>query len=393
MKIGIDARFLTHPQPGGFKTYSENLINALSRVDRVNQYVLYLDRLPAEGTLPQQSNFTYQVVDGTLPAVGMPIREQIKLRWQIDQHKRDLVHFLCNTAPVGISGKFIVTLHDTIQVTTEQNFKLIRSLPNHKRWAMTAYSKWTILKTIQAANKIITVSNYEKTQIRELLGIESQRIWVTHLAPNPVYTPAGPELREAWRMEMQQKFGLGRRFILGVGYEPRKNISLLIEAFAQLAPTQPDLDLVIVAAETGRRAFFEQLVVERNLASRVNILAAMPPCELVKLYNLAEVFVFPSERESFGLPPLEAISCGTPTVAMNKTSLPEILGKAALFVDGKDVQIWANSIQRVLSDTSLRLQLIDDGLKQASTFNWQRCAVETVQVYQDVLEGFRNKIS
>ena len=107
MKIGIDARFLTHPQPGGFKTYTVNLIEALSQIDKHNHYVIYLDRPPAEGVLPQSENFSYHILSSNLPIFGMLFREQLLLRKRIRQDKLDLVHFLCNTTPVNISGVII----------------------------------------------------------------------------------------------------------------------------------------------------------------------------------------------------------------------------------------------------------------------------------------------
>jgi len=387
MKIGIDARFLTHPQVGGFKTYTENLVTALSQVDHLNSYIIYLDRPPLEDTLPQNDNFTYQVVEGTLPVVGLPFREQITLRRRIAGDKVDLIHFLCNTAPVKVSGKFVVTLHDTIQVTNSYTFHHRRSLSNHKQWAMGLYSKWTILKSARAARKVITVSNYEKTQITKHLGITPQRICVTHLAPNPVFTPVSPEVKAAWRAKMRQKLGLPDRFILGVGYEVRKNIPLLIEAFSRIASDQSDLGLVIVAAQDERRLFFEKLVAELNLSQRVVILASLPACDLAGLYNLADVFVFPSERESFGLPPLEAMACGAPVIAMDLSSIPEIVQDGALLIHGKEVQTWADAISRVVTDETLRSGLVQRGLQQAATLNWRRCAQETIQVYRAVLEA------
>jgi len=386
MKIGIDARFLTHPQRGGFKTYTENLINALGLVDSTNTYVLYVDRLPDEATLPKNDNFTCQVVDARLPVIGMPIREQITLRRRIAQDNLDIAHFLCNTAPVAMPGRFVVTLHDTIQLTNNQTFTYATGLSAYKRWAISAYSRWTIRKIAQSASTIITVSSYEKTQIREHLGVAPERIYVTHLAPNPLFTPASQELKKKWRSKIDQEFGIQRRFILAVGYEPRKNIPLLLEAFSRFAQDYPHISLVIVAAEEQSRGFFQQLARERSIVERVIILGAVSPNDLVILYNLAEVFVFPSKRESFGLPPLEALACGAPVVAMKMTSIPEILQDSAVLVEGKDVQAWADAIVQVITDDNLRSSLASKGIQQAAKFSWERCAEETLQVYHAVLE-------
>ena len=386
MRIGIDARFLTHPQVGGFKTYTQNLINALSQLKDNNDYVIYIDRYSSEGTLPQSINFTYRVVKSTFPVIGMPVREQIGLSRTIANDRLDMVHFLCNTAPIGLSMRFVVTLHDTIQVTHQQPFRLMQGLGYQKRWAMMVYSKWAITKSVKSARRVITVSHYEKDNIAEVLGIGLQKINVTHLAPNPVFKMSSPETRRIWRDEILNKFSIGRKFILGVGYESRKNIPILINAFALLANKYPSLDLVVVVVEAQSRAIFQQLVYEKHLRERTRFLPALSPDELVMFYNLAEVFVYPSERESFGLPPLEALACGTPTIAMNMSSLPEILQGGALLVEGKDPQIWTNAIDQVLTQKNLRDNLVTRGLERALEFTWQHCAMETIKVYEAALE-------
>ena len=171
-----------------------------------------------------------------------------------------------------------------------------------------------------------------------------------------------------------------------MGYEPRKNIPLLIEAFSQLETSFGGINLVLVVAEAESRNRFRSLVTDRYLDDRVIILAELPPKTLVVLYNLAELFVFTSERESFGLPPLEALACGAPTIAMNMTSLPEVLGDGALLIDGKDVGTWANAIERVLTDNDFRKDSVSRGLQQAAKLTWQRCAQETLEVYHAVAE-------
>ncbi len=388
MRIGIDARFLTHPQVGGFKTYTVNLVNALSQVDQDNQYVLYTDHQPtAENGLPQAKNFTYRNVPATLPLIGMPLREQVLLRQQIARDKLDVAHFLCNTAPVVLPQNSILSLLDVIQVKTPQHFPTTKGLEDYRRWAISAYSKWAILKTAPVVKKIITLSEYEKGEIVKHLDIAPERVHVTYFGVNSVFSPASPQTRATWREQIRDQHGVHRKFIMGVGYEPRKNITLLIEAFAQLACTFPDLDLVVVAAEKERRVYFKQLAAELGVAERVIILPALQPVDLAVLYNLTELFVFPSIRESFGAPPLEALACGAPTLAMNMTSLPEVLGDGAILLDGTDVSIWANMIERMLTDCGLRADLIQRGLRQAAKLTWKHCAEGTIQVYEEILAG------
>lgn len=384
MRIGLDARFLTHPQVGGFKTYTENLIRAFSQVDETNEYILYLDRKPQDAVLPKARNFSYQVVPGIAPYWGMPLREQVTLRRQIARDGLDVVHFLCNTAPIALPQPFVLTLHDTIQLFEQHDFSLRRSLAAQKHWLMNTYSRWSILKSVTHAQRVITVSHYEKEQIVGQLPVAPQRVVVTHLAANPIYRPACPVERAQYRAEVTQHAGITRKFILGVGYEARKNIGLLMEAFALVAPSQPDLDLVVVVAHEASRRGFQQVAAALGLAHRMAFLESQSPAQLVKLYNLAEVFVYPSDRESFGLPPLEALACGTPTVAMNQTSLPEILCDGALLVNGKEPATWAAALDRLLTDVALRTELAQRGLEQARRLSWHRCAQETVAVYKGV---------
>jgi len=391
MRIGIDARFLTHPQPGGFKTYTASLIQALTQIDDVNQYVIYVDRASSESELPRAKNFSYQVVDGTVPVLGVPVREQLGLRRFIQRDQLDIVHFLCNTATVNLQHKTIVTLHDTIQVTSKQQFSLTARLAQYKSWAIESYSKWTILRTVKSVERLITVSNSEKTQIMQHLQIPTERIAVTHLAAGPVFVPASSDQKAAWKLELQQRFGLSLKgkLILGVGYEPRKNIPMLIEAFACLASDFPEWQLVVVAAEPNRRNAFQELIAKRHLSDRAVVLGQQSASDLAQLYNATDIFVFPSEYESFGLPPLEAMACGVPTIAMNSSSIPEIVEDGALLVDGKDPQTWANAIQRVATNSKFRSELVQRGLKRASEMTWQNCARETLQIYYEVFEGMR----
>lgn len=392
MKVGIDARFLTHPQLGGFKTYTVNLIRAIQEIDHDNHYYLYLDREPTDNSqLPQQKNFTYRIVGGSSSVIGMPLREQIKLPRQIRRDDLDLVHFLCNTATLNIDRPYLITLHDTIQVTASNPFHLFTRLSGYKRWAISAYSKWTIENRICHATKIITVSNYEKIGIERLFQIASEKICVTHLAPNPIFKPASPKAIPGLRKIMGEHMNLPERYILGVGYEPRKNIPLLIETFAKLAIKEHDLHLVIVAAEDSRRAYFRQIALNLEVGERVLVLGMVSPDVLAILYNMAQVFVYPSERESFGLPPLEAIACGTPTIAMSMTSLPEILEDGACFINGKDLDAWSQAIGNLLSDDLFRQDLAKRGLARATILSWRRCAEKTLDVYQTVFDSFKQK--
>ncbi|MCB9159876.1 MAG: glycosyltransferase family 4 protein [Caldilineaceae bacterium] len=383
MRIGIDARFLTHPQPGGFKTYTQSLLSALGALDTGDDYVVYLDRTPtADTVLPACPHFHYRVVPGTFPVAGMPWREQIGLRRHLARDGVQLVHFPCNTATVGLALPYVVTLHDTIQLTTPTSVG--RSPGQWKHWAITTYSKQSVVHAARGAACLLTVSECVREDIHATLGIPRERIAVTYQGPNPRFVPVDATRREAWGADLATRLDVRGPYILGVGYEARKNMPLLIDAFAQLAATVPDMMLVIVAAEAEVRNRLWKQAVARGLGQRARILGRLPFEDLLRLYSLAALFAFPSGREGYGLPPLEAMACGVPTLVMRASSLPEVVQDGALLVDGADAQVWAAAMGRLLADADLRASLRERGLARARQLTWQQCAEATAAVYRQV---------
>jgi glycosyltransferase involved in cell wall biosynthesis len=394
MRVGIDARFLTHPQPGGFKTYTVNLIRALAEVNSGIEYVVYLDRPPTDlNDVPRGNHVRYRVVRGSFPSLGMPYREQVLLPWRLREDRLDLVHFLCNTLPLRVQQRHVLTLHDTIQLTASVPFVWRASLAANKRWAITAYSRCAIRRAAPTASRIVTVSRFEREQISACLALPLDRIAVTRPAPDPGFTCAVPDQKAQWRRELADRFGFAGRFVLAVGYEPRKNIPLLIRAFGHAACQNSQLTLVVVAAaEDHQRASLEALAQEAGLAKRIVILGRVPFGDLVRFYNATDAFVFPSEREGFGLPVLEAMMCGAPTISLKAAAVPEVVGDGGLLLDTVDPGVWAEAITRVTSNPALQADLVRRGLNRAATFTWRRCAEETEAVYRSAYEDRRVSI-
>jgi glycosyltransferase involved in cell wall biosynthesis len=380
MRIGIDARFLTHPQAGGFKTYTKSLIAALAEIDSENEYLLYLDRAPDGRTqLPGSQNFSIRVVPGSTPLVGMLWREQIRLSRQAQSDRLNLLHSPSLTAPLRLACPSVVTIHDMIWYFPER-FSNGKSVSG-KRKLMERYYRSVPKVAARKAAAVITVSYAAKESIVQHLGISPDQIFVTHEAASCIYRQvSNQEALEGIR----QKYNLTTGFVLAIGSaDPRKNIKSLVQAYASLPKSlQERYHLAVVWTHTLLADELAQQVEALNLKDRVQFLQRVPDEDLVLLYNAATLFVFPSLYEGFGLPPLEAMACGTPVVATNNSSIPEIVGDAALLTEAEDVATMTELMAKVLDDDSLQRALIEKGLNQAAQFSWRKCGYKTLDTYK-----------
>ena len=380
MRIGLDARFLTHPQRGGFKTYIEGLVTALAQVDSDNDYVVYVDRRPAPADrIPDRDNFVTRVIPGRWPLVGMPFREQVLLsRWA----RRDglaLLHSPSLTAPLFTSCRTVVTIHDMIWHFRGRFSKEQRSSPYRKLldFYYGVVPRWAARR----AAAVVADSNSAKRDIIEHLGVNEARIFVTYLAASPVFRRIA---EKAAIDEALRKYELPPTFVLGIGAaDPRKNIGTLVRAYAMLPEAlRRRYPLVIVWAHPALSASVRNQVEALGLTGQVRSVGPLSLEELALVYNAASVFVFPSRYEGFGMPVVEAMACGTPVVAADNSSTSEITGEAGLLVPTDDAAATAEGMARVLTDASLREALVSRGLKRASDFAWEKCARETILAYR-----------
>jgi glycosyltransferase involved in cell wall biosynthesis len=383
MRIGIDARFLTHPQPGGFKTYTENLITALADLDKKNEYVLYLDRTPSnQDKVPVQPNFERRIVSGALPFIGVPWREQIGLARQVAKDRLDLFHAPCLTAPLYLNCPLVVTVHDMIWSFPQQFSK--NGSRSIKRKLMERYN-YAIPKTaIKRASAIITVSHAAKESIVEHSGLKADHIFVTYEAASPSFK----QIKAEQSIEsVRQKYKLPPDFIFAIGSaDPRKNINALVQAYVLLSQELKEkYPLLIVWTHSLLTDELSQKIEELGLTKYVRFLRQVSTDDLVLLYNVASLFVFPSLYEGFGLPLLEAMACGVPVIASNNSSIPEIVGEAALLFEAQDTQSLSSLIEQVLTDDILNARLQKAGLARSAEFAWEKCAQETLMVYKQVL--------
>jgi glycosyltransferase involved in cell wall biosynthesis len=278
-----------------------------------------------------------------------------------------IIHDPTGVAPFlfGAAGaRIIVTVHDVIPWAFPGASTLLDTL---------IYRHW-LPRVISRAAGIVTVSETSRRDIVRFLAVPAERIYVVPEGVSACYQPAPPEAIA----DVRARYHLPDDFILYVGSaEPRKNLSRLIEACRALWSRGEGLPLVIAGArqEHGKE----------DEPARLIRLGYVPEVDLPALYSAARAFVFPSLYEGFGLPPLEAMACGTPVVCSNTSSIPEVVGEAALTVDPYNIEALAAALQRVLKDEPLRAELRARGLARAAAFTWERVARETLRVYEHVL--------
>lgn len=268
----------------------------------------------------------------------------------------------------------VFTLHDLIfRLYPETHMPL-------NRWFLTLMMP----RFLRRADAVIAVSECTRRDAVRWYRIPEERIHVIYEGVDARFRPASPEAIAALRL----RYPLPDRFILYVGtIEPRKNLPTLFAAYQRLLERWPDLGLVVAGKPGWLTEGTFRALRALGLEGRVRFLGYVPDEDLPALYSAATVFAFPSLYEGFGLPPLEAMACGTPVVVSDASSLPEVVGEAGLRVPPDRPGDWAAALAAVLSDESLRAYLREAGLRRAARFHWSEAARRTVEVYEGVLRS------
>jgi glycosyltransferase involved in cell wall biosynthesis len=372
MHIGIDAHAIG-AQQGGNETYIKNLIRALAALDAANRYTIYLANTQAAaewrmGLARQHPNFTIRQIPQPTPLVRVPVF----LAYELRRHPVDVLH-VQYTAPPFCPAPVVATIHDLAFEHLPETFT--------RRGAFQL--KLTVRRTARRAARIATVSEFSRQDLLRTYGLSPEKVAVTYNGLEPHFSPVPVGGDEA--ATLRQRFGLTRDFILAVGsLQPRKNLVRLIRAYARLRANQPDfkLQLVIVGRKLWLHHEIFAEVARQPWAQDVILTGYVADEDLPPLYRAARVFVYPSLFEGFGLPPLEALACGTAVVTSNNSSLPEVVGEAALLVEARDEAAIAQAILEAAHDEALRLRLRAAGLARAKLFTWRAAAEKTLELYR-----------
>ena len=368
MHIAIDAHSVG-TQLGGNESYATNLIEALAEIDQTNLYTLYVTKPVAiERFKNRWPNFQVKQTLPHTPLVRIPLTLSTELR----RHPVDLLH-VQYTAPPFAPCPVVTTIHDLAFEHLPETF-------NRRSWMQL---RLTVRRTARRAAHIITVSDYSRRDISRTYGIDPELITVT---PEAAPLNFAPITNETELRRIRETYGIQGDYILSLcSIQPRKNLVRLIEAYSCLRRVSPEVKLPQLVL-AGKRGWLENetfRAAERDALGRdILFTGYVPEHDLVGLYSGAICFVYPSYFEGFGLPVVEAMQCGVPVIAGNRTSLPEIVGEAGLLFDPFDTAELVKALTRVLDDSAYRAELRIKGLERAKDFNWKTTAQLTLKAYQ-----------
>lgn len=364
MHIGIDARLMYH-QPAGISRYTRRITKAIATLNQTDTFTIFQHRRHTE-PLVEQANFRR----ATLYAPVHSRLEQFMLPVELMRFGLDLYHSADFIPPLNTRVPTVITVHDLAFL----------HWPHFLTKDSAAYYG-QIDRAVHRARHIIVPSESTKKDLIGQLGVRSAKVSVIYEAADDRFVPL--PIAET-RQNVCRKFGLPETFVLFVGtIEPRKNIDGLLHSFQRLKQRMHDRHVGLAIAGGQGWLFHETLALidKLDLKEDVHLLGRVSDDDLHHLYVAARCHVHPAHYEGFGLPPLEAMACGTPTIVSNISSLPEVVGDAALMVDPKNPEELAIGMQRLLTDDALHAEQREAGLRRARCFSWRLAAHRTIEVY------------
>ncbi|HLC38604.1 MAG TPA: glycosyltransferase family 1 protein [Patescibacteria group bacterium] len=369
MRIGLDARFWDLKN-AGLGRYTQELVKNLLKLDHKNEYFLLLNPKDAESFDLEADNL--QVVKIDSPHYS--VMEQVRMPFEIARLKLDFVHFLSFNHPILWPGKFLVSIHDlTLYLYPARSRKSILH-----RWAMSV----VVADAAGRANHIFALSENTKKDIVKKFSINPDKITITYLG-----VPSNLKMLPKSRVQaFIKKKKIATPFLFYVGqWRAHKNLIRLVRAF-ELAKKTAKTDFKLVIGGKPDPDYSQLLIAIAKSPVKKDIIIPgfISDEELPYWYNAATAFIFPSLYEGFGLPVLEAAKCGTPVLSSNSSSLPEVLGEAALYFDPKSIKQMAKLMNKIVDDPKLREELKAKGLKKAEEFSYQNVAKKILNVYNKI---------
>lgn len=374
MRIGIEGQRLFRKAKHGMDVVAMELIKALQQLDSKNQYFLFIKEGNDDGWYQPTKNFHLVRIKKS----PYHIWEQILLPRAVKKHKIDILHCTSNTAPVHIKTTMVLTLHDIIYL---ENFNFISYKSTFYQLIGNFYRRWVVPRILSQSAKIITVSNTEKSIIAHKYPDFEGKVEVIYNSFGQCFT----DENSFYFDDIKKKYQLPQKYFFCLGNKsPKKNLTNILKAY-YLYLDQSDEKIPLVLADHSPGDLFLFL---NSLTSKykeyLRFIGYVSNWEIPLIYKNSELFLYPSLRESFGIPILEAMKMGTPVITSNLSCMPEIAGNAAYFVDPLDPESIAAGMVEIAGSKKLRSELIQKGFERTKKFSWSGSAAKLVDLYERV---------
>ncbi len=373
MKIGIEGQRLFRTKKHGMDMVALELIRNLQEIDHSNDYFVFVK--PDEDIcLKETSNF--RIIP--LRSAPYPVWEQVLLSDAAHKHGCQLLHCTSNTAPIRSKVPVVVTLHDIIYMEKYSLFS--KGFTPYQKFG-NMYRRWVVPKVVRNARMIITVSEFEKKRIADFFGIGDDRLKAVYNGVSPHFKPVDNTEQLG---HIREKYKLPEKFFFFFGNtDPKKNTPGVLRALSLFLKQSPEkIPLVMIDFDREALAAMITSIGDQDLHNYIRLTGYIPNRDLPAIYSLCSVFLYPSLRESFGIPMLEAMSCGAPVITSNTSSMPEVGGNAALFIDPFKPEQIAQAMQQILDDQVLKDRLVRDGFTNAARFSWRKMAYAVLEIYK-----------
>lgn len=379
MIIGIEGQRLFRKKKHGMDMVALELIRNLQTIDTENQYYIYVAPDVDRSCLTETSNFKIRVIGNNF----YPLWEQLSLPRAAKADGCQLLHCTSNTAPLATNIPLVVTLHDIIYME-KSLLQIVAGKGTAYQKFGNVYRRMVVPRILKSSTKVITVSNFEKQRITDFFHLGKDKL-------TAIYNGVGKHFEKVTDpIELQRvkhTYNLPDKFFFHLGNtDPKKNTGGVLKAYANfIRSTNETIPLVMLDYEINELQELLNELNEPNLLNSIHLTGYVVNADLPAIYSQCELFLYPSLRESFGIPILEAMACGTPVISSNTSCMPEISGGAALLVNPFNANEITDAMVKLYSDKQLANAFIEKGYIQSSNFSWYQMAVDVLKLYRTIL--------
>jgi len=382
MKIGIEGQRLFRKKKHGMDMVALELIRNLQQIDHTNDYFIFVK--PDEDSTALKETHNFKIIP--LQGGSYPMWEQFALPKAAKQYGCRLLHCTSNTAPVNCSIPLVTTLHDIIYMESSYLKILAGSATPYQKFG-NVYRKLVVPRVVKKSSKIITVSHFEKNRIGDFFGLKNDnRLTAVYNGVSSHFKPV-TDIAELKRVK--EKYQLPDRYFFFLGNtDPKKNTKGTLKAFSDfLKQTGSDHKLVMLDYDKTELEKILHEIGDKSLIDKIVLTGYVINTDLPAIYCQSEIFLYPSLRESFGIPMLEAMACGVPVITSNTSSMPEVAGDAAIIVDPFKPEAITAAMVSLCNDTAVKERLVQSGFAQAAKFSWQAMAQDVLKIYNETVKA------